>query len=122
MNIQQVIGRSSLCSLVLIGLTLFASPVAAQVFDSGPSDPALFDTVINVPTDPNIGADESIGGDGLTTQLNLSDGGDVGNRELRGYPCVYRHSDCTIGRRNAFSKLHALRERLLPQVLKTAAI
>ena len=80
MNIQQMIRQSSLYSLGLLGLTLFASPVAAQVFDSGPSDPALFDTVINVPTDPNIGADESIGSDGLTTQLNLSDGGDVGNR------------------------------------------
>jgi len=80
MNTLQLTTAVSVRLLVLIGLTLFASPVAAQVFDSGPSDPALFDTVINVPTDPNIGDDESIGSDGLTTQLNLSDGGDVGNR------------------------------------------
>ena len=79
MIIQQVIGRSSLCLLGLLGLTLFASPVVAQVFDLGPSDPALFDIVINVPTDPNIGAGESIGGDGLTTQVNLTNGGEIGN-------------------------------------------
>ena len=67
MNIQQVIIRSPLCLLGLLGL-IFTSPVTAQVFDSGPSgpsDPALFDTVINIPSDPDIGDNASIDGDGF---------------------------------------------------------
>jgi len=76
---QQIIVRSPFCLLGLLGLALFASPVAAQVNGPGPSDPALFDTVINVPPDPNIGDNQSIGGvTGQTTQLNLTDGGSVG--------------------------------------------
>ena len=78
MTIQQMTTRSTFCLLGLLGLTLFAAPVTAQVFDSGPSDSALFDTVINLPSDPNIGDFQSIGGDGLTTQLNISNGGSVG--------------------------------------------
>lgn len=74
---RQMIACSPICLLVLLGLTLFTSPVAAQVFDSGPSDSALFDTVIDLPPAPDIGLSESIGGDGLTTQLNVSDGGSV---------------------------------------------
>ena len=77
-NKRQILTRSPLWLLVLLGLTLFASPVAAQVFESGPSDSNLFDTVINLPTDPDIGDFESLGGDGLTTQVNLSDGGMIG--------------------------------------------
>ena len=72
MEIRQMI------KLGLLGLTLFASPVAAQVLDSGPSDPNLFDTVISVPADPDIGADQSVGSDGLLTQINISDGGRLG--------------------------------------------
>jgi len=48
----------------------------SQVFDPGPSDPALFTTVINLPPDPDIGGSESISG---STQLNVSDGGSVGS-------------------------------------------
>ena len=74
MNIQQMISCSSLC---LLGLTLFACPVAAQVFDSGPSDPALFDIVYNLPQDTLPLSTGTflpvVGGDGLTTQVNLSD-------------------------------------------------
>ena len=62
----------------LLGLVLCVSPITAQVFDSGPSDPALFDIVMNLPPDPNIGDNQSIGGDGSFTQLNVSDGGSVG--------------------------------------------
>ena len=79
MDMQQIITQFSLCLLGLLGLTLFASPVTAQVFDSGPSDSALFDNVINLPSDPNIGDERSVGGDGLTTQLNISRGGLVGS-------------------------------------------
>ena len=76
---QQIFARLPFCLLGLIGLVLNASPVDAQVNGPGPSDPALFDTVINVPPDPNIGDNQSIGGvAGQTTQFNLSDGGTVG--------------------------------------------
>jgi len=75
MNTHQMITCIRLC---LLGLILFASPVTAQVFDSGPSDPALFDSVVTIPRAPDIGSRESIGGDGLTTQLNVRDGGTVG--------------------------------------------
>ena len=52
----------------------------AAVFDSGVSDSSLFTTVINLPPAPDIGDDESIGGFGTgTTQLNIADGGSVGN-------------------------------------------
>ena len=64
MNIQQMIARSTFCLLGLIGLALFTSPVTAQVFDN----------VINIPPDPNIGDFADVGGDGLTTQVNISDG------------------------------------------------
>ena len=70
--------RSPLSLLSLLGLTLFASPVAAQVLDLGPSDPALFDNVITVPAGLGIGDGASFGGDGLLTQLNLV-GGSVGD-------------------------------------------
>ena len=51
MKVQSIFTRSGLCLLGLLGLTLFVSPVTAQVFDSGPSDSALFDNVINIPAD-----------------------------------------------------------------------
>ena len=76
----KIITCSHMCLLGLLGLTLFASPLAAQVFDSGPSDPALFDNVRNVPTDPDIGDDAGIGGSSSpTVQLNIFDGGLIGN-------------------------------------------
>ena len=57
------------------------SPAAAQVFGPGPDDPALFDTVINLPEDrPSISG--SVGNDSgdltPTTQLNVASGGSVG--------------------------------------------
>ena len=79
MNALPTITRVPLCLLGLFSLTLFVSPVAAQVFDAGPSDSALFDTVINIPTDPDFGDSVSIGGDGSTTQLNITDGGSIGD-------------------------------------------
>ena len=79
MKMHQMITRSLLSLLGLLGLTLFASPTAAQVFDLGPSDPAFFDTVINLPDDPNIGEDQSVGGGDLLIQLNISNGGSIGD-------------------------------------------
>lgn len=53
----------------------FASSANGQVFDPGPSDPALFDNVINLPADmPSFSGTL---GDGPTEQLNVSDGGSV---------------------------------------------
>lgn len=79
MDTRHIIMRSTLCLLFLLGSSLLASPVAAQVFDLGPSDSTLFDSIINAPADLNIGVEASVGGDGLTTQLNVSDDGSVGN-------------------------------------------
>jgi len=47
-----------------------------QVFDLGPSDSALFDNVINLApdVDPFL---LDVGGDGLTTQVNILDGGSL---------------------------------------------
>ena len=70
-----------LLRFVMFTLSLLAIPTFAnaQVNGSGSSDPALFDTVINLPPEPDIGDSQSIGGvDGATTQLNVRDGGSVG--------------------------------------------
>lgn len=61
--------------LAIACLGFETSSAIGQVFDPGPSDSALFDTVINLPPAPNIGFGQSIGGDGQTTQVNLDDGG-----------------------------------------------
>ena len=50
MKMHQMTKRSPLFLLGLLGLTLFCSPVTAQVAD-GPSDPASFGTVIDAPAD-----------------------------------------------------------------------
>ena len=67
----------------MLGFTLFASPVAAQVFNAGPSSESLFDVVINARTDSdivsNFGSPASIGSDGLTTKLNFFDTVSVGD-------------------------------------------
>ncbi|MEM9345368.1 MAG: PEP-CTERM sorting domain-containing protein [Planctomycetota bacterium] len=61
-------------------LPALAGQSAAQVFDSGPSDPGLFDTVTNIPPSPDIGDSVDIGGVvGQTIQVNVGDGGSVGN-------------------------------------------
>ena len=53
---------------VLLTSFAFSAIASAQVFD----------TVINVPPDPDISDFQSAGGDGLTTQLNVSEGGTIG--------------------------------------------
>lgn len=79
MNLQQMITRSRFCLFGLLGLTLISSPVAAQVFGSGPSDPALFDMVINSPPDQSLsGPGFFVGLGGVTTQINVSNGGSLG--------------------------------------------
>lgn len=75
---RQWLQRSSLAGLALACAAALA-PARAQVFSSGPDDPSLFTTVINLPPDPDIGGSDAIGGIvGETTQLNVSDGGSVG--------------------------------------------
>ena len=59
---------------------LSPTAIQAQVFDPGPSDPALFDIVFSLPPDPNIGNGEALGGvTGQTIQLNISEGGEIGS-------------------------------------------
>ena len=53
--------------------SLLAAPVNAQIFDSGPSNPASFDNVFNLPGDS---FNSSAGG---STQLNVFDGGTIGS-------------------------------------------
>ena len=53
--------------LALIGTAFFSFPCHAN---------AQFTTVFNLPPDPNIGDDQTIGSD---TQLNLFEGGSIGN-------------------------------------------
>ena len=74
-NQRMNIKRLAVTSTLLLALVVGPEMAQAQVFDPGPSDPALFTTVINLPPDPNIGYFESID-DG--TQLNVGDGGSVG--------------------------------------------
>lgn len=75
---RQWLQLSSLAGLALACAAALA-PARAQVFSSGPDDPSLFTTVINLPPDPDIGGSDAIGGIvGETTQLNVSDGGSVG--------------------------------------------
>ena len=70
---------------VLLVSFYFSTTTSAQVNGPGPSDPGLFDTVINLPGDPVFGDDladiQSIGNeDGSadpTTQINVWDGGTV---------------------------------------------
>ena len=82
MNTPQIISRSSLSLLCLFGLSLLASPAAAQVFDTGPSDSALFTEVINMPADmSSFPSNTNLGGiPGGTIQLNIQNGGSVGNQ------------------------------------------
>ena len=66
-------------SAITASILLSGSQAFCQVNGNGPSDPSLFDNVINIPDDPDIGDQQSIGGDSQTTQLNLSDGGSIGD-------------------------------------------
>ena len=61
---------------VLLVSFLFPATASAQVFDDGPSDPALFTTIFNVPGDvlPQL-----IGNNGIPTQVNVASGGSVGD-------------------------------------------
>lgn len=74
-----LVTRQLALAIALLGLLI--THVEGQVFGPGPSDSALFDTVINLPPAPDIGSGQSIGGEEdaegneLTTQVNLSDDG-----------------------------------------------
>ena len=53
-----------------------ANAAFAQVFDPGPSDPASFDTVINLSTTFTIGGSSSVSGN---TQVNVGNDGSIGS-------------------------------------------
>ena len=72
--------RFSLSQLTIAAIcaSLLASTAYAQVNGTGVSDSSLFDEVIDIPTEPDIGVFESIGGiAGETTQVNLFAGGRI---------------------------------------------
>ena len=74
-NQRMNVKRLAVTSTLLLALVVGPEMAQGQVFDPGPSDPALFTTVINLPPDPDIGNRESID---AGTQLNVDDGGSVG--------------------------------------------
>lgn len=78
---RRIFIRTQFFILVVLGLTLFSFPAVAQVFDSGPSDPALFNAVVNVPEDVDgiLYVMFGVPDDGSTAQINVSDGGSVGS-------------------------------------------
>jgi len=65
--------KLAFCLCGLMVSCLLAAPVNAQIFDSGPSDPASFDNVFNL---PGGSFNPSAGG---STQLNVFDGGTIGS-------------------------------------------
>ena len=81
---NQTLRLSSLSLVSCLGISvMLISPALAQVNGPGPSPSSAFDIVLNLPGDEAVitGAivGESIGGTpGQTTQLNVSDGGEVG--------------------------------------------
>ena len=81
---NQTLRVSSLSLINCLGiLVLLVSPSLAQVNGPGPSSSSLFDTVVNLPGDEAIisgGPGELVGLPlGQTTQLNVSNGGTVGD-------------------------------------------
>jgi len=77
----------------LLGFTLFSSSASAQVFDPGPSDPALFSNVINLPPDPDLGDFTTL----LGTQVNVSDGGAIGSNFFADFGTEVNISGGTVG-------------------------
>lgn len=61
---------------VLLVSFLFSATAPAQMFDPGPSEPALFTTIFNVPGDV---LPQFIGNNGIPTQVNVASGGSVGD-------------------------------------------
>lgn len=77
----------------------------SQVLDSGPSNPALFDSVINIPGDPDIGDDVMIfspiviGAPIDLAQINLGVGGSIGDDFFAGAGTEVNIGGGTVGRR-----------------------
>ena len=65
--------KLAFCLCGLMVSCFLAAPVNAQIFDSGPSNPALFDNVFNL---PGGSFNPSAGG---STQLNVFDGATIGS-------------------------------------------
>ncbi len=55
-------------------LAIVSTPTSAQVFGSGPSAPSMFETVVNLPPEPDISHNQRISG---STQINVGDGGAI---------------------------------------------
>ena len=84
---------------VLIVFSCFSATGSAQVFDSGPSDPALFTEVFNLPGD--VLPSNSVGGvAGETTQVNIAFDGSV-DGSLRVEGSEVNINGATVGDINA---------------------
>ena len=66
----------------LLASFFFSATVSAQVFNSGPSDPALFTNVFSLPGDVLPDSRAAGGVAGETTQVNVANGGNLGNPGL----------------------------------------
>jgi len=82
-------------------LAFLISPALAQVNGLGPSPASDFDTVLNLPGDEPVitgGSGEGVGGMfGQTVQLNISDGGTLGNNFEASFGSEVNISGGTVG-------------------------
>ena len=66
----------------LLASFFFSATVSAQVFNSGPSDPTLFTNAFSLPGDVLPDSRAAGGVAGETTQVNVANGGNLGNPGL----------------------------------------
>ena len=87
--------QTSFVTLTFLAALLVPQAVQAQVFGSGPSDPELFRGVTNLPVDrPWIGDVASMSNN---RQLNVSDGGTVGEGFVAQHGCEVNINGGSIG-------------------------
>ena len=101
--IPRPLGFLATCLMTWGGVFAFLiSPALAQVNGLGPSPASDFDTVLNLPGDEPVitgGFGESVGGmSGQTVQLNISNGGTLGNNFVASFGSEVNISGGTVGR------------------------
>lgn len=78
LNPMELVVMRILSLTLLLLLTTVPAKLHAQIFDSGPSDALLFDSVIDVPP-TSILAGSIVGDSSGSTQVNVENDGAVGN-------------------------------------------